>query len=125
MTLDVILNATFATYTLHLVATWPNTCVSCTYDLRNTFGHPEIFVLITYRCALFWVLAIRCSETPFDPCIRLCFDKAIRALCLRKRFVATEIILHTFVRTDTMRWGKGYFDILYRILYKNYICTTS
>jgi len=83
MTLDVILNATFATYTLHLVATWPNTCVSWTYDLRNTFGHPEMFVLIMYRCALFWVLAIRCSETPFGPCIRLCFDKVMlsQAIC--------------------------------------------
>jgi len=57
MTLEVILNAAFATYTLHLVATWPNTCDSCTYVLINTFGHPEVFVLITYRCPLFWVLA--------------------------------------------------------------------
>jgi hypothetical protein len=124
-TLDVILNAAFAIYTLYLVATLSNTCVSCSCILRNTFDHPELFVLITYRCPLFWVLAKRCSETLFDRCIRLCLDKTIRPLCLRKRFVATEMIFHTFACTDTMRWEKAYFDSLCRRLYKSYICTTS
>lgn len=53
ITLDVILHASFATYTLYLVATFPNTCDSCTYVLRNTFGHLEVFVLITYRYLCF------------------------------------------------------------------------
>ena len=99
LTLDIILNAAFATYTLHLVATLPNTCDSCTYVLRNIFGHPEVAVLNRYLCPLFWILAVLWSEKPFDPWRWLCFDKEIRALCLRERFVETEMIFHTFVRS--------------------------
>ena len=105
------------TYTLHLVATWPNTCDSYIPVLRNTFSHLEVFVLITYRYPLFWVLPKRCSETPFDSSIRFCFYKAIRTLCLRKKFVATEMIFRTFARTDPMQCEKMFFDRLYRSLY--------
>jgi len=125
VTLDVILNIAFETYTLHLVATWPNTCDSCAYVPRNTFGHLELFVLITYRYPSFWVLPKRCSETHFDTCIRFCFYKAIRTLCLRKTFVATEMKFRTFASTDPMQYKKVFFDRLYRSLYQIYIFTSS
>lgn len=82
----------------------------CTYLVQNTSGLLILFVPNTCRCSRCWNLAIHCSETPFDMCIRFHFGQATPPTlpCLQVlEFWADELHTHTYGSSAVE--NKNYF----------------